>query len=136
MQVVLNLPDFVGTNEDIGESAEFINAMLACVVTMNRRYLKRHSVPHIYSSGVRYGRTTEWEVVPGVLRRKVADCKSLAPWLTAVYLNQGRFAQCGFRYRMNPRTGFLDYHILVDGPNGWEDPSRVLGMGKNENQRA
>jgi hypothetical protein len=44
----------------------------------------------------------------------------------------GRKAEAVFRW--NPRKGSnaMDFHILVQTPEGWEDPSARLGMGKVE----
>ena len=135
MLITMNVPGTFSAQSDIDETAEVIKAALDCMVTLNRNYLRRHPTPHIYESRIKYGRTTSWLTVPAMLETGIADCKSLAPWLVAYYRNKGQNAKTVFRYRPNPRTGFYDYHILVDGPNGWEDPSRILGMGKNENTR-
>lgn len=101
------------------------------LVNIDRTYIRRHSTPLIYNSGVRYGRTTLWEPIPAVIARGYGDCKSLAPWLIAQYLEKGTPAKPVFRFMTTPKG--QQYHILVQTVGGWEDPSRALGMGRNEN---
>ena len=45
---------------------------------------------------------------------------------------QGVMTNPVFRWIPNS-TGGISYHILVQTPQGFEDPSRALGMGANEN---
>jgi len=50
--------------------------------------------------------------------------------LIAEYTLRGIPAKPVFRW--NPRGDSKDFHILVQTYSGFEDPSRHLGMGKNE----
>ncbi|MDX1371014.1 MAG: transglutaminase domain-containing protein [Nitrososphaeraceae archaeon] len=111
------------------------------MVSINLDYLRRHSVPILYRSGVRYGRTKLWEPIPELYSRGFGDCKSLASALTAEYKNKGIKARPVYRWIPN-NYGGRDFHVLVETPerNGYqkklfEDPSRILGMGKLENRR-
>lgn len=124
------------------ENAEALRVLLECMVGLNMSYLKRHTTRPIYQAGVRYGRTKEWEPIPSILARRTGDCKSLAPWLIAQYRLAGIQAEPAFRFYKNPQTAYPDFHILVElppvkagAPSTYEDPSRILGMGRNENAR-
>jgi hypothetical protein len=88
-------------------------------------------VPPLYGSGVVYARTVWWESIPALYKRGFGDCKSLTCALVAQLMMQGIEAKPVFRF--NPSPTSTDYHILVQTRNGWEDPSKRLGMGKDEN---
>ena len=90
-----------------------------------------HTVPTLYGSGVVYARTTWWENIPALYKRQWGDCKSLSCTLVAEYQMRGINAKPVFRF--NPLPTSTDYHILVQNGNKYEDPSKVLGMGKDEN---
>jgi hypothetical protein len=116
-------------------NARALKALLDCQVALNLAYLADHAAPPLYKAGVVYGRTQLWEPIPAVLARGFGDCKSLAPWLVAEYRKKGINADTVFRWIKNNRGG-TDFHILVVLPDGTnEDPSKVLGMGKDENRR-
>lgn len=120
------------------ENARVLRVLLDMMVALNIAYAANHPTPNLYRSGVVYGRTTAWETMPAMLERGYADCKSLSSRLVAEYRLAGRNARSVFRH--NPRskdsgTAIRDFHILVQTDEGFEDPSKVLGMGQNENAR-
>lgn len=114
-------------------NAETLEALLECLIEINRIYLTYHpNTPGLYQSGVRYDRTIEWDPIPALYAKQFGDCKSLTAALIAEYRAQGRKAKPVFRFR-NRGMGRTDYHILVQTAHGYEDPSKVLGMGQDEN---
>jgi hypothetical protein len=66
------------------------------------------------------------------MKRGYGDCKSLTAWRVAEYRKKGIVAGAVFRWANNS-SGGLDFHILVQTEKGYEDPSKVLGMGRDEN---
>ena len=156
MEIDFNLPYVFNPGSSKVDNACALRALLELQVTLGLAYLQYHSAPPLYASGVVYGRTKIWEPLPAVMLpnkhpRKVGnmtiweplgvtggkrrqDCKSLGPALVAEYRHKG--IGCRPTFRFNPRpenTGFLDFHILVEFPDGsHEDPSRKLGMGEDE----
>jgi hypothetical protein len=135
MRIPFELPHVFEPSTPRAENSIALAALQECLVTLNIAFLSAHRVSPIYRAGVVYGRTHEWDTVPAILARGFGDCKSLAPWLVAQYRMQGVEARPSFRYAKNPRSGYLDFHILVQTARGFEDPSKVLGMGADENQR-
>jgi hypothetical protein len=156
MEITYNLPHVFSPEASQVDNACALRALLDCQIALNLAWLQYHAVPSLYESGVVYGRTKIWEPTPALILpnkhprqagrmtiweplgttggKKRADCKSLGPALVAQYRHQGKGARCVFRFM--PRqdgTGFLDFHILVEFPNGdHEDPSRILGMGSEQ----
>lgn len=114
------------------ENAQALRILLDCLIDLNRVFLRAHAAPTLYQSGVRYGRTRLWEPIPALYARQYGDCKSLSAALIAEYREQGIEADPVFRFNPNP-NGTNDFHILVHTARGFEDPSKVLGMGSNEN---
>jgi hypothetical protein len=138
MRITFDLPHVFFPGSDQEENAHALGILLACLVRLNRAYLRNHSVPALYQSGVVYGRTQVWDTIPALYQRGYGDCKSLTAALIAEYLQKG--IACKPVFRWMPRqdgSGNTDYHILVlkeSGKSGvFEDPSKVLGMGQNEN---
>lgn len=139
MQITFNLPNVFYPGADRAENSAELKGLLDYLIGSNMRYLTSNSfrkrpVPSLYRSRVRYGRTTWWENIPALYRRGYGDCKSLTAALIAEYRLSG--IQCEPVHRFfNGQNGATNYHILVqvDGKTGFEDPSKVLGMGKNEN---
>lgn len=114
------------------ENAQALRILLDCLINLNRAFLRKHAAPALYRSGVRYGRTRLWEPIPALYSRQYGDCKSLTAALIAERREQGEEADPVFRFNPKP-NGTNDFHILVHTPKGFEDPSKVLGMGSNEN---
>lgn len=158
MQITFNLPHVFSAVSSKVDNAYALRALLDCQVSLGLGYLRRHAVPGLYQSGVVYARTYIWEplaalYLPNKHRisgsiywkpvglsggKKKGDCKSLAPALIAELLHTGYKARPVFRFvPRDDGSGALDFHILVqtDHPravSGWMDPSKDLGMGKNE----
>jgi hypothetical protein len=159
MHIVYNIPHAFYPGASKVDNAYALRALLDCLVNLNLGYLKCHNVPGLYQSGVRYGRTRIWEPIPALYMPnkhkenilsvfytplgesggiKRGDCKSLATARIAELQSQGIECQPVFRFAKRPDdSGAIDFHILLQvdkkvSPSGWEDPSRILGMGKEE----
>lgn len=131
MIVTMNLPHAFIPESSALENAKVLKTLMQALVAIDEAYLEHHAAPKLYASRVVYGRTQEWEPIPAVLARGYADCKSLAAWRVAELRKEGKRADTVFRWRERA-NGIRDYHILVVTPNGYEDPSKVLGMGGSE----
>lgn len=132
MEITLSLPWVFYPGANTADNALALRALLECLITLNRAFLRNHSVPTLYRSGVVYGRTEMWDTIPALYSRRYGDCKSLSAALIAEYRNAGKPADPVFRWVRNTVDG-TDFHILVQTIAGFEDPSKVLGMGQNEN---
>lgn len=116
------------------DNAYTLRALLDGLTEINRAYLDYHpNTPALYQSGVRYGRTQLWEPIPALYGRRLGDCKSLSAALIAEKNRNGEAAKPVFRFRERRDKTGTDYHILVMTDEGWKDPSKVLGMGRDEN---
>ncbi len=134
--VVWSLPDVFTKDAPFDENAHALKCLLDCLVQLNLSYLKygpKISIPTLYDSSVYYKRTQIWDTIPALYSRGFGDCKSLSAALVAQYLSQGKEAAPVFRFvRRNDGSGSLDFHILVQTAEGFEDPSKVKGMGSVE----
>ena len=128
----LDLPHVFDGRAPRDENAKALKALLDALIAINTAYLEDHDVPCLYESGVRYRRTNTWSSLPALYERGYGDCKSLTAALVAERRKQGLFASPVFRWIPNS-TGGISYHILVQTAQGFEDPSRALGMGAQEN---
>jgi hypothetical protein len=108
--------------------------LLDALITLNLAFLQSYTVPTLYRAGVRYGRTKIWDTIPALYQKGYGDCKSLTAALIAQYRMAGVECEPVFRFVRN-RDKSKDFHILVQSYSGFEDPSKVLGMGANENAR-
>lgn len=136
MDITFNIPHAFSPDSPLDENSDVLRILLDCLVQLNLAYLRSHSVQALYQTGVRYGRTLLWEPIPAVLARGYGDCKSLAPWLIAEMTKRGIPCHPVFRFiYRDDGSGELDFHILVmrNDTSEFLDPSRVLGMGRNEN---
>ncbi len=102
------------------------------------KYGLTKSIPRLYelhdAHGITYYRTQIWDTLPALYERGYGDCKSLTCALIAQYLYEGKECAPVFRFQKRPDgSGALDFHILVQTADGFEDPSKVLGMGSDEN---
>jgi hypothetical protein len=134
MQITFDLPHVFFPGSHSEDNAYALRALLDCLITLNRAYLRNHAatVKPLYQSGVVYGRTQVWDTIPALYQRGYGDCKSLSAALIAEYREQGK--QCSPVFRWVERSnGVKDFHILVQCGDTFEDPSKVLGMGANEN---
>ncbi len=110
-------------------AAEVVSHLVQAMVANNVGYLRTHTVPLLYQSGVRYkpdnhGATEmQWWDIPSIMSHGFADCKGLAAWRVAELRSAG--------YSASPQVitdnGQM-FHVRVLGPNGIEDPSKILGM--------
>jgi hypothetical protein len=134
MQITFDLPHVFYPGSSDEENSYVLRGLLEMLIYQNLGYLRSHNVPSLYRSGVTYGRTTIWEGIPALYKRGYGDCKSLTAALIAEYRKAGKRAVPTFRWKPRP-DGYKDWHILVQTADGFEDPSKMLGMGKNENAR-
>ena len=120
------------------ESHEILSILLRTLVDLNVSYLRHHphGVPGLMAGHVRYQREPEgyeqWMTIPQVILQGHADCEDLAAYRIAwLKVRCGIDAWPCFKWR---QTGsLLTYHIIVCRADGvLEDPSRVLGMGWDE----
>jgi hypothetical protein len=135
MQITIDLPHVFNPFSTEEENAYALRILLESLVALNRAFLRKHAVPTLYASGVLYGRTTIWDTIPALYARRYGDCKSLSAALIAQYRERGIPAHPVFRF-YKEASGKTHYHILVmrtlRGVTAWEDPSKRLGMGKDE----
>lgn len=136
MQIVYNLPHVFYPGSNRADNAAVLRAMLDMLIRVNISYLKSmrkrgHAVPPLYGSGVVYARTVWWEPIPALYERGWGDCKSLTCAKVAEDYLKGIKTRAVFRF--NPKPNSTDYHILQQTASGYHDPSKVLGMGQDEN---
>lgn len=134
--VVWNLPHVFNPNTPEVDNAWALESLLDCLIALNCSYLRYGGnvrIPKLYQSGIYYKRTQIWDTLPSLYQRGYGDCKSLTAALIAQYTQQRIECAPVFRFIRRPDgSGSLDFHILVQTAKGFEDPSKVLGMGKNE----
>jgi hypothetical protein len=148
VDIVYSLPHLFHPGISPRENAEGLRVLLDCLVALNCWYLRHHPARPLYAAGVVYARTDDWETIPALYadgyhgtdkpgsnhpaRRGVfGDCKSLTAALIAEYRMRGVNAEPVFRFAPMG-NGEQMFHILVRTPQGWEDPSARLGMGRDE----
>jgi hypothetical protein len=155
MDIVFNLHQAFYPGSSEVDNALALRALLEGMINLNLAYLRHHSTPPLYESGVVYGRTTIWEptaalYLPNKHPRRVGritywdplgnsggkqrgDCKSLSAALIAEKLMKHQKAWPNFRFKKREDgSGLVDFHILVETPSGHEDPSAKLGMNSDE----
>jgi hypothetical protein len=113
------------------ENARALRVLLESLIALDRDHLRDHTERPLYRAGVVYGRTRRWLTIPSLYDNGYGDCKSLTAALIAEYRNHGIPAKPVFRWIQNRKTKFRDFHILVQTDSGYEDPSKVLGMGQD-----
>jgi hypothetical protein len=134
--VVWHIPNYFNRDTSFEDNSFALRTLLDCLIDLNLSYLKfggKSIIPKLYDSPVYYKRTQIWDTIPGLYQRGYGDCKSLTAALIAQYTKQG--IECTPAFRFVPRrdsSGSLDFHILVQTAEGFEDPSKVKGMGKDE----
>lgn len=107
------------------------------LIHQNELYLQHHpETPPLYRSGVRYAEEPfgyeSWPNIPVILRRGAGDCEDLVAWRVAELRAQGIPARPSWNFRdlSGPHGEYRLYHIRAWIPGvGFEDPSRILGMG-------
>lgn len=138
MEITFSLPHVFHPAASQAEEATALQLCLEFLISVDRAFLRLHPQKSLYRSGVVYGRTQEWDTVPAVMARGYADCKSLSAWRIAELRERGVECRPVFRW-VRRRDGHKDFHILVAVDRKgrteplWEDPSKILGMGSNEN---
>ncbi len=140
MEITFNLPHVFNPKASSVENAYALRALLDGLIQINLGFLQTHTVPVLYKSGVRYGRTTIWDSIPALYARGYGDCKSLSCAKIAEMRMRGIPCEPTFRWQKRGGNGWdieapNDFHILVQTGTGYIDPSKVLGMGKNENEK-
>lgn len=129
---VWDLPHVFNIGTDKALNAIVLRALLDCLTDISTAYRQFHPyTPDLYDSGVVYDRTKIWYPIPTLFGMGYGDCKSLTAALIAEYRLKGIDCSPVFRWAVNSH-GVTDFHILVQTPHGFEDPSKVLGMGADE----
>lgn len=123
-------PFSVGSNAL--DDAIALNAMLEGLIEANIVYMRNKRFPSLFDTSVRYDRTKVWDSILGLIQRGYGDCKSLTAVRVAELRMMGYNAIPQFRWKRRDNGG-KDFHILIDSELGYEDPSRLLGMGMDEN---
>jgi len=112
------------------EMVEFL--VRANLIFLHRAKALGVKIPLLYDSGVKYERVNEWQAIPGLYRRAIGDCKNLASALIAERrFHWNRPSRANFRWVPNA-DGTMDFHVLCQEGNSFEDPSLKLGMGQDE----
>ena len=125
----IDLPHVYKPGASDEDNAMCLRALLEMLVMANMVYLRRYPrTARLYRSGVRYAQCPIWMAIPALYARGYGDCKSLTAAYVAEERIAGREAKPVFRPQYNPRKGQNDFHILVQTPRGFMDPSRDLGM--------
>lgn len=117
--VVARIP-LRGEADILGALASHVDA---CV-----RDLRKTPQPPLYSAGVRYLRADpdeRWQLPSETRARGGGDCEDLAAWRCAERRLAGESCRVVVK-RSSPTV----LHAVVEGPDGIEDPSRKLGMGR------
>ncbi len=137
MEITFDLSLFAPRRARIGglprqDSEKALLFLLESLVNIDRMILRRNKLPPLYRAGVRYVReqgTEIWQDCLKTFKRGIGDCEDLACWRVAELRNNGKVATPYIRYRPDPSTGTLIYHVMVMRGNGQlEDPSKKLGM--------
>jgi hypothetical protein len=129
MQFLLDYPHVFRPGATDEDNAMCLRGLLEALTMANMVYLRRYPrTPRLYQSGVRYAKDPVWLSIPALYGKRFGDCKSLTAAFVAEERIAGREARPVFRPMYNPRKQQNDFHILVQTPRGFEDPSRRLGM--------
>ena len=115
------------------EKALALRSFLDNLISLNQVYLHYHpGTPGLYQTGVFYKRDPIWRPIPSLYENGFGDCKSLACALVAEYRLRGIAAEPTFRFLPpffeGTKFEYTLFHILVQTPSGYEDPSKELGM--------
>lgn len=116
-----------------------LKILLWSLIGLNLEYIRMNpGTPKLFQSGVRFIREKEgeelWPTIGEIIKNGGGDCEDLACWRVAELRASGVPARPAWRHRLvrmpSGQQATL-YHILVFIPGkGFEDPSRILGMGK------
>lgn len=117
---------------EIRPSRERLLIILDALVKLNLLEMSKHRYPPLYKSGVvyrreprDYGRFERWQTIEDLIEKGYGDCEDLASARTAELRLKGIRARPWLKKRNTT------WHVVVRYPDGRiEDPSRILGMGK------
>jgi hypothetical protein len=121
-----------------------LEALLEGLIATNMEMLAGGAFPPLYEAGVEYQReprgSEDWRTCERTMRLGVGDCEDLTGWRVAElrlagergarpFVRRARGLGAGGRGK---RRGRRKWHVLVERADGsFEDPSRVLGMGRS-----
>jgi hypothetical protein len=115
-------------------NAETLKILLDALIALDSAYLRTMArmgrrIPHLYESGVRYGRTQTWDTIPDLYVKGYGDCKSL----TAAFIAQAREAgyDCEPTFRYSFRT-IEDPETLRDWKEALQEASWRFGPESDE----
>jgi hypothetical protein len=134
-RVVFDLPNVFHIGSDPTDNARALQTLLHCLCDIDAAYLqfRNGKIPELYHSGVYYDRTDVWDSTPALYSRGFGDCKSLASTRIAeLSVCYGVPCTPEFRFFQDEQKRTF-YHIVLFTPEGRECPSKVLGMGQDEN---
>lgn len=143
---MLSLEFRISVSENEESRDRVMKILLWALIALNLEYLKMNpGTPSLYRSGVRFIRENEgeelWPTIGVILANGGGDCEDLAAWRVAELRERGIPARPAWRHRLVRMPSGQEatlYHILVYIPKvgripaHLEDPSRLLGMGRNE----
>jgi hypothetical protein len=139
MIIEFNLPHVFYPQASMVDNSEALETLLESLISINVQFLNMvRSCRPLYKSGIIYGRTKVWDSIPGLYARGYGDCKSLTAALIAESRVAGIKCRPVFRWKKRDSKAVYssnDFHILCQFAHGFEDPSKVLGMGADENAR-
>ena len=115
---------------DTSHHPAVLAALLEGLTQASAILIARLGLPPLYHAGVRYQREPRgrerWQLAPQTYADGVGDCEDLATWRAAELRLAGVDAR-----PVVYRAGRRQLHVVVATPDGYEDPSRVLGMGRH-----
>jgi hypothetical protein len=116
---------------------DVLDALLEGWVRANELLIPLFHLPPLYESGVVYRREPRgqerWKLAPQIYMDGYDDCEGLAT-VRAAELRLDGYDAAARVYHPNPNRGQL--HTVVVFPDGRiEDPSRILGMGRQRRHR-
>jgi len=131
--ITIDGSDFFRPHASRVEKALALRSFLDNLISLNQVFLHYHpGIPGLYQSGTYYKRDTIWRPIPSLYANGFGDCKSLACALIAEYRLVGIQAEPTFRFLPPFFEGtqfeYTLFHILVQTPTGYDDPSKELGM--------
>ena len=133
--VKYGLPSVFHRGSNLLENDQALRVLLDTLTALDaiQRRL-RPSLPFLYNSGVYYARTEIWDTTSALYERGFGDCKSLSTSRCAELEAYNQRCKSAFRFMPHAKGDIaLTYHILLLSDLGWECPSKVLGMGQDEN---
>jgi len=117
---------------EVEASGPALTGLVEGLVRLNLAIMATHPLPPLYGSGVVYKRepagSERWQSCDQVFKTRSGDCEDLCAWRVAELRRAGESEAIAVVTKVGPRL----WHVRVVRANGdIEDPSRILGMGKN-----